>query len=400
MVILSPDSIGRGLAVSDSDLHSYFDAHKADYLAPEKRSLQVITAGTADAAARLAAQWKSGASWDAIQAAARAAGASATELNDAAIAEIPSPELAKAAFSAVANTVLGPITQPLGSYVLRVTVITPAKNPSFASLKPTLQLKLAAEKALDLVDPRAQKLQDLFAGGAKIDEVPADLGATGAEGTMDAQGNAQDGTPAPIPAGTARDQIVQAAFKANPNDPIAFTEGPDHIWYALAVDSITKPAQRPFDSVRAHVLADWQHDQVHHAQESEAARILALTKSGKSLTDAAWGSGLQVSRTLPLSRGKPAASVPAELVATLFTLKPGEATMVETNTGFVVASVAEIIPPDPKSDSMALKQTHDGVAHALHDDYLQIYADAVRTAAKPVIRPQIVQNLIAQQPGE
>ena len=295
---------------------------------------------------------------------------------------------------------LGPITEPLGSYVLRVSAITPAKNPSFESLKTAIRGKVAGEKALDVIDARAQKLQDVFAGGAKIDEVPADLGATGAAGTLYSQGRTQEGEPAPIPAaGDARQQIIDAAFKMNKGDPIQPTEGPDHIWYAVSVDSITPPARQPFEAVRAKVLSDWQADQMRHAQETEAARILGLVKGGQSLANAAWGSGLQVTRTPALQRDQPAGAISAELAHTLFTLKPGEATMVEANTGFLVAQLAEIIPADPKSDTMAMNQARDGLRSALHDDYLQLYATAVRDAANPVIHGQVIQALLAQ-PGE
>ncbi len=399
-VILSPDSIGRGLTVGDAEMQAWFEAHKADYVAPEKRSLQVLTAGSAAAAASLAAQWRNGATWDAIQATAKTDKASAVALDDATVQEVPSPELARAAFSATAGAVLGPITEPLGSYVLRVVSITPAKNPSFGSLKDTIRGKVSGEKALDVIEARAQKLQDVFAGGAKIDEVPADLGAAGAEGTLDPQGRTQEGEPAPIPAaGAARQQIIDAAFKMNKGDPIQPTEGPDHIWYAVSVDSITPPARQQFESVRARVLADWQADQMRHGQESEAARILGVVKGGQSLANAAWGSGLQVTRSPALQRDQPAGAISAELAHTLFTLKPGEATMVETSTGFLVAQLAEIIPADPKGDTLAMTQAQDGLRSALHDDYLQLYATAVRDAANPVIHGQAIQALLAQ-PGE
>ena len=399
-VILSPDSIGRSMTVPDADLRAWFEQHKAEYQSAEKRSIQVITTGSASVAASLAAQWKAGAGWDAMQVAAKAAGATAVPLDDATADQVPSPELAHAAFAAQPGTVVGPITEPLGTYVLRVSSVTPARHPSFEAMRDVVRGKVAAERALDLVDARAQKLQDLFAGGAKIDEVPADLGVTGAAGTLDAQGNTPDGSPAPIPATPdARQQIIDTAFKTNPGDAIQPVEGPAHTWFAVTVDKVTKPARKPFEQVRGQVLADWQHDQVHHTQETEAARILGMVKSGQTLANAAWGSGMQVSRTPPLARGKPAPGVPAELSQTLFTLKQGEPTMVETNAGFVVAQLAEVIPPDPHADSMGVSQAREGLSRALHDDYLQMYATAVRDEAKPTVRPNVMQSLI-QQPGE
>jgi peptidyl-prolyl cis-trans isomerase D len=399
-VILSPDTIGRSLSVSDADLKAYFVQHKADYVSPEQRALQVITASSATSGTGLAALWKSGISWDAMQAAAKAQGATAVDLPLSTPEQVPSPELAKAAFAATLNAVTGPVTEPLGVQIFRVTAIQPARNPSFESLHAILQGKAAAEKALDLIDARAQKLQDLFAGGAKIDEVPADIGAMGAEGTLDAQGKTQEGTLAPLPAPQdIRQQIIDTAFKTNPGDAIQPVEGANHVWFAVAVDSITKPTKRPFELVQAQVLSDWQVDQVHHRQETEATHLLTLVNAGQTLQSAAWGSGLQVTTTPPLTRGRPEGDIPAELVQRLFSLKQGEGALVETNKGFVVADLAEIITPDGKDDTEGMKQAESGLTRALHDDYLSMYAVALRQAAKPVLRPNVAMSLV-QQPGE
>jgi len=400
-VILSPDTIGRGIAVTDAEIKTWFTQHKSDYVAPEKRNLQIITAGTPAVAAKLAAEWQAGSTWEKMQASATAAGATAVKLDDATPVEIPSPTLAKAAFAAPAGNVQGPISDSLSSYVFKVASITPAKNPTFESLHDELRAKVAASKALDLIDARAQKLQDLFAGGAKIDEVPSDLGAAGAEGTLDAKGNTLEGTPAPLPAtGDLRQSVIDAAFKAKPGDPIEPTEGPNHAWYAVAVDSITKPAERPFAQVRDKVLADWQADQIHHNQDEKAAHILQLVKAGQPLIQVARAENVQVARTPPLNRDRPTAGIPAELVHSIFALKIGEATMAETNKGFVVAQLAEILPPDETKDKIGLDQTKTGLAHALHDDYLQIYASALRDAAKPVVRPAVVEGLIQSKAAE
>jgi peptidyl-prolyl cis-trans isomerase D len=396
-VILSPETIGRSLDVSDAEMQAYFTAHKTDFVSPEKRAMQVITAGSAASAQALAVKWKAGATWAQMQEAAKAAGATAVDLPVSTADQVPSPELAKAAFAAPGDTVVGPIKAAFGSQILRVTDIVFVKNPSFDSLKPALHDKVAAEKALDLIDARAQKLQDLFAGGAKIDEVPGDLGAAGAEGTLDAKGNTQEGEPAPIPApADLKQQIIDTAFKTNPGDQIEPVEGPNHAWYAVAVDHVTKPARQPFDQVRDRVLADWQADQVRRKQETEAARVLALVQGGQSLTNAAWGTGLTVTRTAPLMRSRPQDGLTAEQVQKLFAMAKGEGAMFQTDKGFIVAQVADIMAPDPKADSSGVSQAENGLARALHDDYLTVYAVALRQQAKPQVRMNVVESLIQQ----
>ena len=385
-VILSPATIGRGLKVSDAEMHAWWLAHRSEFQSAEKRSLRVITASTKPQAEKLTALWQGGAPWAAIEAAAKTEGASTAELTDTTRDGVPSPELGNAAFAAPLNTVTGPITEPLGYQVVRVTAITPARNPSEASLHDKLRESVGTEKAADLIDARAQKLQDIFAGGSHIDEVPADLGAVGVLGTLDAQGMTPDGTRAPIPAPDAlRQAIIAEAFKLNRGETGQLEEGPDHAWYAVAVDDITKPAAKPFDQVRARVLADWQAEQVRHEVESEAARLVAFVNGGQTMLNAAWGSGYQVTRSPTLHRGQRNGGISAELSQLIFTLKPGRATMVESNAGFIVARLAQIIPANPATDSSGLSDTRQALTHALADDYVVSFATAVRQAAQPRI---------------
>ena len=399
LVVLSPQTIGRTLPLKDADLRAWFDAHKSEFTAPEMRSLQIITVGTEADAQALAAQWKAGASWDAMQAATKTKGATATTLDQTPIEGIPAPELAKAAFAAPLNVVTGPVKEPLGFQLVRVTAITPAKNPTVADLRDTIRDRLGAERAMDLIDARAEKLQDLFAGGARIDEVPADMGAAGAAGTLDAEGNTPEGSPAPMPAdGDARKKIIADAFAAKKGETTQFTEGPDHVWYALQVDSITPATPRPFADVKAKVLADWQTEQVHHEAETEAARLLSTVKGGQQLTAAAWGTGRQVTRSGPVTRSKVPPDVPPQLAQILFTLKVGEPTMISTDTGFIVATLANITHPDPKADKDGVAEVKQGLGRALRDMMLESYATAVLTAQHPVMNQSVVDKIVS--PGE
>jgi peptidyl-prolyl cis-trans isomerase D len=399
-VILSPATIGRGLKVTDADMKTWFSAHKSEFDAPEKRSLQVVTAGTKPVADKLAALWTSGAAWPVIEAAAKAAGASTAELDDTTRDGVPAPELAAAAFAAPVNAVTGPVTEPLGFQVVKVTAVTPAKNPSLADLHDDIRQRIGTEKAADLIDARAQKLQDLFAGGSHIDEVPADLGAVGAEGTLDAQGMTPEGTKAPIPApDKLRSAIIAEAFKLGKGETGQLIEGPDHAWYAVAVEDVTKPAVKPFDAVRAKVLADWQAAQIRHDTETQAAKLVGTVNGGQTILNAAWGSGQQVTRSPVLKRNHPVQGVPAELNQLIFTLKPGQATMVESNVGFLVARLAQVVKADPKSDPSGLADVRQSLTHALADDYLVSFATAVREEAKPVVNSKVLDQMI-QTPGE
>ena len=227
-----------------------------------------------------------------------------------------------------------------------------------------------------------------------MDEVPADIGAAGAEGTLDAKGNTPDGPQAPLPAtGAARTKIIADAFAAKKGETTQFTEGPDHVWYEVLVDNVTPATPRPFATMRAGVLADWQAEQIRHDTESEAARLLATIKGGQTIAAAAWGTGRQVTRSAPLTRARPPAGVPDQLAQIVFSLKKGEPTMVSSPTGYVVATVAEITHPDPASDKSGMDDLRRQITGSLRDMMANAYATSVMRETRVVPNQQLVNQL-------
>ena len=396
-VILSPDTVARGLTVTDAALRAAYAAHAAEYHVPEKRSAEVLTLPDQARAAALAQQWRTGASWEAVQKAAGEAGGTAVALSDAAPDELPSPELAKAVFAAPQGSITGPVQGPFGWVVLAVTGVTPAVDRDFDSVQGELRTTLAREQAAGLMDGKVQALQDALAGGGTLDELPADLGAAAVEGTLDAQGNTQDGEPAPIPAPPAlRAQLIAQAFRTPANQPPSVANGPDQSFFALQVESITPPRPKPYAEVADQVLADWRANQVRHVQDAAAAKVLTAVQHGQSLTDAATVAGLHVARTPAIGRGQPPAGVSAELARILFGLKQGEATMVEGPDGFTVAVLDGITSPDPASDPPALRQMRDQLSRATGDDAEAIYAAALRDRDRPRVNAQAVDAVLQQ----
>ena len=398
-VVLAPETVAHDVQVTDADLHAAYDQHRADYNRPEKRTIQVVNAPDEAHAKAIADAWRAGADWAAVQKAAADAGATAVELPDAAKIEVPSPELGDAAFAAAPDTVSGPVQGPLGWQVLRVTHVTGGDTRGFEQVQDELRARVLADKGADLVDERAQKVEDLLAGGTPLDELPADMGLAAVTGTLDAQGQTADGRAAPIPGPPElRPALIQAAFQAKKGDPAKLVQAPaaadgSQSFYAVAVDDITPPAPKPFDEVKDAVRADWTRDAIRREQNEAATRIYTAVKGGQSLEDAAAIAGVAVRRLPPTGRSQPADGVPSQLVEPLFGLKKGEATMAETADGFVVAVLADIQEADAKTDPLGFGQTRDALARAFGDDVENVFASAVRDRAKPTINRAAVEGL-------
>jgi peptidyl-prolyl cis-trans isomerase D len=399
LVVLSPQTLAKDIKVSDEDLHAEYEARKSEYVTPPKRSAEVITAPDEAHAKQLAAAWKAGADWAKMQQEAQAAGGSAIDLTDAKQAEFPSPELGKAIFAAAPDAVSDPIRDAAGWAVVRVTKVTPGTERSFDQVKDELRDRVLAEKATDLMYDRANKVDNILGSGTSLDQLPSDLGLGAMTGTLDAEGNTPQGQPAPIPGpAELRSAIATAAFQAQKGDPPHLIEVPTpstggSSYYALELEDVTPAAQKPFDTVKDQVKADWTRDAIHKEQETVAAQVLSEVKGGMSFADAAAKAGLTVRRSPLTGRATPEEGVPQELLRPLFAAKQGEPVMVETPDGFVVAVPAAIDQPDPKADPADYAKVRQALMRAIGDDIELTFAKALRDRTPPKVNQKLLDQI-------
>ena len=263
-----------------------------------------------------------------------------------------------------------------------------------------LRAQLVADKAADLIYDRANKLDDMLAGGTKLDELPTDLGLAAATGTLDAQGLTLDGKPAPLPGSLTLHQILMtAAFAAKLGEAPHLIEAPRsadtaQTFYALSVEEITPPAPRPQAEIADRIAADFIQDAIRHAQEVAAAALLADVKAGKLLRDAAVLANFTTSVLAAVGRATPVEGVPPQLIAPLFSLKPGEPTMVEVEAGFVVAVLSEVIAANPDLDAVGYGKMRDALASGMADDLQAAFIAGVRERGQPRINRAIADRLV------
>jgi peptidyl-prolyl cis-trans isomerase D len=400
-VILSAETIAKSLDVPQSELQAWYDAHKTQFVEPARRSIQVAIAPDQAKAQALAAQWRGGADWAAVQKAAEAAGGSAVALDAATEPQIPDAAFAKAAFAAAPNEVTGPVQAALGWAVLRVTSATPGHEQSFAQAESTVRAKVLAERAAALLYDRAGKVDDLLGTGAGLDKLPADLGLAGVTGTLDAKGDTPDGTPAPIPGPPElRKALVDAAFSHPPGPPSQMTEvqvpGVGSAFYAVEVEQVIPASQKPFEQVKVQVEAGWAQDARIKAQEKVAAGMLAALRGGESLADVAAKAGRTVRTTPLVTRDGQDEGMPPQLQRVLFGLKQGEPTMVETPEAFLVAVPDKVETPDPKADPSRYNTVREVLTRATESDLAQGFAAALRTRAEPRVNQSVFDSFVQQ----
>jgi peptidyl-prolyl cis-trans isomerase D len=272
---------------------------------------------------------------------------------------------------------------------VKVTKIVPGTDTTFDQAKDKLRAQVLASKAAGLIDDRANKVDQLLGNGTSLDQMPSDLGLVGVAGTLDAQGQTQAGTPAPIPGpAELKAAILAVVYRTKPNDPPQLIEVPTpsvggSSYYALAVESIIPPGKKPFDAVKDQVADDWKQDQRRRTENAAATAMMTAVQGGQSFSDAATVAGVTPHLSPLVTRSESSADMPPDLQRVLFGLKKGEATMVETSDGFVVAQFAEVVPPDPAKDTAGYDQARTAITRSVQSDVEAVFVDALRQRAEP-----------------
>jgi peptidyl-prolyl cis-trans isomerase D len=369
IVILSPQTLSSAQPVSDAEIQAAYDATYGQQNTAATRSVQVITAPDEASATRLATLWTTGASWHAMQAAATKAGGSGVELDNATQVQIPSQALGNAVFAAAPNTISAPLQGAMGYFVFDVTSATAGGAPPLSQVSAQIRQQIQLQKAQVQVNQDVDNVQDALAGQTPLDQLPGNLGLVAVEGTLDANGNAADGNPAPIPGGASlRGAIITAIFAAHIGDPAQLINGPDGGYFAFTLDSITPPSVEPYDSVKQKVAAAWIQDALLREAEVKAANLLQAVNGGQSLDAAASAAGYPVSMLPPVSRNTTPNGVSNAMVQILFSLKLGQATMTQTADGFSVAALTAINRPTPQDDAADASEVTQAMTKSLEDD--------------------------------
>jgi peptidyl-prolyl cis-trans isomerase D len=394
VAVLTAELLSREVEVTDQEIAAAYEARRGQFETAEHRSIQQVLVPDEAKARAIAEAWKGGADFAAITAQAGEAGGQAVDLGSLDRAGLPLPELAEAAFGVAEGGVTQPVQSPFGWHVLKVEKIEPGHARTLAEVRDTLRQELAQEKAADLAFERANKVEDALAGGATLAEVAQRFNLGFAAIRTDATGHDAEGKEVALPVIEAsRQPLLRAIFTAERGAAprLAETEAG---FVAVTINEVVPPALKPFETVEPAVRAAFVEEAKRRSQEERAAALLAATRGGKPLTEAAREAGLGFREVGALRRDmRQDAPVPPELMAPLFELKPNETTMVPTRTGFTVAQLTEVTPADPDADAAALARIRGETTQAMANDLEMQFMTALRARSNVRINPRLVDQL-------
>lgn len=394
VVVLSTETVARSIDIPDADLKRLYDFQSQRYHVPETRSLEVLTFQDQAKAQQAVQDWKSGASWDAVQKDNH--DAAAVSLPDTRQSDVPNPELAKASFGAAQGEIQGPLKTETGWVVFRVIDIKAPHNVDFAQAKDALREEVAKAQAPQVLSARMARFQDAVAGSADLEHVPADIGAVPAQGSLDAQGMTKEGEPAPLPGDAAlRQAIVARIFSQPQNAKPSIVQGPKGSAFAVLVDQVEPGAVKPFDSVHDQVASAWTDAARRHAADVQAAGLFNKAKQSGGVARAVANTpdAAMLQSGVSFSRVRPAA-IPQELAQLALGTPVGQSAMLNVDDDYYVVTVTGVRAPDAATTKELTDRLEPQLRQSMQNDIPMTFVRGLEQRVKPVPNMGLLQRVI------
>jgi peptidyl-prolyl cis-trans isomerase D len=370
-VVVTPESVSKAIEVSDADAQKLFDQRKDKLSTPEKRQIEQIRFANGEEAQAARAKLAEGTSFEDL-AKQRGLKPSDIDLGLVSKADMLDQKVAEAAFALPQGEVSQPVQGQFGTVLLKVVKVEPGKQPDYASVAPTLKRDIALERARKQVQDLHDKMEDARGGGASVIDAAKQLGLNAVTvEAVDRSGRGPDGQPvAAIPQGL---DLASSAFNSDvgvDNDALSFQSG--YVWYDVL--GITPSHERPLDEIKDKVEASWRADQISERLSKLATEMVQKLGSDGKLAEVA-PPGATVQPAVGIKREGASAGLPASVVDAVFRAPKdgfGQVQGASGNEWYVFRVTGDTVPPlDP--NSAEAKQLKQRLVERMNDEQVGEY---------------------------
>lgn len=389
-VSVTPQGLAASIEVPDADLRAAYDAQIARFETPERRALDRIAFGGMDEASAARARLDSGeVDFDGL------AAERGLQPGDADQGIVSADQLAQPArdevFASTGPGIVGPIETPLGPSIYRINAVMASETTPFEEARAELAREIALDRASRQIADEAPQIDDLIAGGARLEEIASETAMELGHVELNSQ------TTGGIADDPAFREAAADARIGEETDPIQLSDGGIA---ALRIDSVDPASVMPLDEIRERVAADWTADETAAALQELADELVVDLKDGATFADVSISVDLPIQSGGPLTRGEIAPGAPAGLVADIFAAAPGTAVTRRDGEGVLLAILTSTTPLDLADSANTsvldqLQQQFDGQVRA---DLLALYTGALRTSAGVTVNQSLIESTLSRFP--
>ncbi len=378
-LLLTADDAMREVTVTEEQARKSYDDNLGIYTTPEKKTIQQIRFDDEETARKAAGMIGEGRTFETVAKEIAGMEGEALEFGEFAAGGFPIPSLVSVIDTLKEGGLSEPVSTDFGWHIFRVGGVQPESVTPYEDVRASIEDSLKKEQASELLYSMSTRLEDELAGGATLEEAAAAVNVViRKSGLIDIDGAGVDGKTV---AGLPGSEFINSVFVTQTGEQSALGQNPDGSYYIARVDETVPSALRPVNEVKDEIIADWQAGKQREAAEARALTIVEKIENGGSLIEIAVAEGLEATGSNPFNRrgeGADSKLVTPLLVSDIFKLQPGQAAMVETGDGFVVAQLKSIKPVGPSdTKDMAIL-----LGNQITGDILRQLDDALRQEFK------------------
>ena len=374
---LTPEMIIDTVEVDEQSLRDAYEERAAEFNQPERRLVERLAFADTGAAETAIAGIRDGSTDFETLVEERGLDLVDVDLGDVAREDLGSA--ADAVFAAQTGDVVGPLETELGPALFRINAILSAQETTFEEAQPQLRDTLAADRARRVIDSRIDRVADLLAGGATIEDLAAETDME--QGRIDWHPGVTDGI-------GAYEAFRQAAEAITEDDFPDVEQLGDGGIFAMRLDRVIEPEIQPLDEVRDAVLAGWRQQATVTALSEKADALMADLRGGTEFADL----GLDTFDAQSLTRQGFQPDTPPEFIETVFDMQPGDVSLLEGEGRVFILRLDAVRPPAPDNEDLNQLRNalRDQSASSVAQDFYQILATDIRSRTEIEIDQQAI----------
>ena len=362
---MTPESLLKPADISEDEIKDYYTRNASRFMSPEERTVQILRFKTRQEADNASAKLRNGTTFEDL-----------VSSEHKTLEDITKGPAAKTGFSSTIardifelelNKVSDVINDLEGPVIMRVVKITPQGPTPLEKAEPDIRNRLAKENAANAMRDNHDAIENARFEGASLDELAKQYKLDLRKVTIDSKAQTPDGQAVgDLPQQSMLvDNIFQAAEGAD-LDPIAI-KGGGYLWYR--VDKIVDSRDQTLDEVKDKVVALWKAGETQRLLDEKASKLEQELKDHKTLDDLARELGVTKKTVRGLKRGGSDEVLGADGINAAFSGPKGHSGVSKAadKDQRIVYLVTESVQPlntDPKSLEPQLKTNIDAMVGA------------------------------------
>ncbi|MEO1280637.1 MAG: peptidylprolyl isomerase [Pseudomonadota bacterium] len=371
-LVLTQDAVKAKAPITDDEIKVAYTQTKSKYDKPEKRVIQQIAFKDMAAAQKAKADIDGGKDFMDV---AKDNGATEKDitLGVKTKSELIDPKIADAAFALEGGKVSAPVEGRFTTVLLRVTNVVSGEESTLDSARALVREELANEWAADHIRTVFDQVDDGRAAARPLNEIAEELGLKHFDiKDVDSRNQKEDKSLALDVVDS--DRIIASAFGAEvgvEQEPVELAAG-GFAW--LDLNNVVEPKQLTFDDVKADVKALWTTNTKRAEISKAATAFVKRLNNGAAIAKVAEDAGGKVVTSDPTTRARIPDGMTQAALSQAFVLPEGEAGSSETTGGqsrlvFKVDDIQKAVEPTDEQKTVLKNE----LVGQLRQDQISVY---------------------------